>query len=181
MPEGLWKKISPAAWNRATRKPLPHGEDSKALPPDNSNQNHQETMRRHRPSRRIFIVLALTILSACQTGDHASIQPHQYPQNGQAGFRAYRWVTGYCACEVCCGKYADGMTASGRPPIQGRTVAANFAPFGSILTIDGLKNSFVVEDRMNRKYSQRVDIYFQNHDEALRWGKQKRLVTSFRK
>lgn len=135
-------------------------------------------MRWHGKTGRIFIVLALALLNACQTADHASIQNRQHQRTE---FQAYRWVTGYCACQVCCGKYADGVTASGRPPVQGRTVAANFAPFGSILTIEGLENSFVVEDRMNRKYSQRVDIYFQNHDEALRWGKQKRLVTAFRK
>ena len=35
-------------------------------------------------------------------------------------------VTGYCACSKCCGKWSDGITASGRPVTanRGRFVAA---------------------------------------------------------
>lgn len=80
-------------------------------------------------------------------------------------------VTAYCACQVCCGKWADGITASGRPPIEGRTVAANWLPMGAAVKVQGFKVPKVVEDRMARRFSDRLDIYFRRHEDARRFGK----------
>lgn len=78
-------------------------------------------------------------------------------------------LTAYCACSKCCGKWASyGLTASGTKPVQGRTVAMSGVPFGTKLLING--NVYTVEDR-GTPYGH-VDIYFNSHNEALRFGVQ---------
>lgn len=57
-------------------------------------------------------------------------------------------ITAYCGCEKCCGK-TDRITATGTYAIEGVTIAVDPAviPYGS-----------------------EVDIYFERHEDALRFG-----------
>lgn len=77
-------------------------------------------------------------------------------------------ITAYCACAKCCGK-TNGITASGTKVQAGRTIAApkNF-PFGTKLMING--HVYTVEDRGGAIQGNRLDIYFNTHEEALQWG-----------
>ncbi len=76
-------------------------------------------------------------------------------------------LTAYCACSKCCGKWASGYTASGTLATQGRTVAAgNNLPFGTKLLING--NVYTVEDRGVGNGT--IDIFFNSHQEALKFG-----------
>lgn len=58
---------------------------------------------------------------------------------------AYRYVgectiTYYCPCEECCGKWADGLTATGLPAGPGIVaVDKDVIPLGSTVIIDGQK------------------------------------------
>ena len=54
-------------------------------------------------------------------------------------------LTAYCNCAVCCGRWAGGPTASGKMPVQGRTIATGVLPFGTKLNIGG--KIYTVEDR----------------------------------
>jgi len=86
--------------------------------------------------------------------------------------------TAYCACTICCGPNAIGLTASGRAPIEGITVAAaRSIPLGTRISISipGVmtNRTFKVQDRLAKKYDGRVDIYFNNHQTAKQFGKQK--------
>lgn len=84
-------------------------------------------------------------------------------------------VTAYCQCVICCGPNAHGITADGHKPVQGVTVAASRSiPFGTHIVID--KHIYTVQDRLAKRYDNRVDIYFNNHKDALRFGKQKKQV-----
>lgn len=86
-------------------------------------------------------------------------------------------VTAYCACRLCCGKGAKGITASGKPPVQGRTVAASRRiPLGTRIFIEGV-GWRVVEDRLSRRYDGRVDVFFSQHADAVKFGKRKLAVT----
>ena len=51
-------------------------------------------------------------------------------------------------------------------------VAANWLPFGTNIRIPELFGDrvFVVEDRMHRRNSHKLDIWFQSREEALRFG-----------
>ena len=86
-------------------------------------------------------------------------------------------VTAFCNCVSCTGKWAKyKKTASGATPKEGRTAAApRRIPFGTILEIEGVGKR-VVEDRLAKRYDHRIDIFFESHQEALKFGKQKLKV-----
>lgn len=77
-------------------------------------------------------------------------------------------ITAYCSCSKCCGK-SDGITASGAKATAGRTIAAPFTfKFGTKLIING--HEYIVEDRGGAIKGNRIDIYFDSHQEALSFG-----------
>ena len=84
----------------------------------------------------------------------------------------YYTVTAYCPCRKCCGKWANGITASGVYATPDHTIAAPKSfKFGQKLMING--NTYVVEDRGGSIKGRKLDIYFSDHRSALRFGKQK--------
>ena len=88
-------------------------------------------------------------------------------------------ATAYCSCEKCCGAWAenrpDGIvyTASGAVAQEGVTIAADWdvLPPGTVVYIDGLGER-VVQDRGGAIKGNAVDVYFEDHDEALVFGRQ---------
>ena len=89
--------------------------------------------------------------------------------SGEQAFTAYA----YCACEICCGKWAAcGKTASGTTPEQGRTVAVDpsVIPLGAEIWIDGA-GPYIAEDTGSGISGNTVDVFFENHQDALAWGK----------
>ena len=81
-------------------------------------------------------------------------------------------ITAYCPCKKCCGDYADGYTYSGTVATEGRTIAVDpkVIPLGSIVEIDGVE--YVAEDIGGAIKGNRIDLYFNSHQEALNWGVQ---------
>lgn len=84
-----------------------------------------------------------------------------------SGVQIYK-VTAYCPCMKCCGK-TNGITASGTKATAGRTIATDskFA-FGTKLSING--TTYIVEDRGGAIKGNKIDLYFDTHAEALKWG-----------
>ena len=80
-------------------------------------------------------------------------------------------ATAYCPCEKCCGK-SDGITATGVKAKANRTVAAdpNILPYGTEI-LCGM-GEFVVEDCGGAIKGNRVDFFFDTHEEALKFGRQ---------
>lgn len=78
-------------------------------------------------------------------------------------------VTAYCGCVSCCGK-SNCITASGTKCKEGRTIAADTSvlPFGTKVVIDG--HTYTVEDRGGAIDGNRIDVYFDSHQDALNWG-----------
>ena len=84
-------------------------------------------------------------------------------------------VTAYCNCEICCGEYAAGYTASGTLATEGRTVACNSLPMGTEIIIDG--HEYIVEDTGWTPYGEAwIDLYFDSHDAAIAFGVQEKEV-----
>lgn len=104
-------------------------------------------------------------------------------------------VTGYCKCGECCGwkrnwlgrpVYASGprrgtpkavgITASGTVARPG-TVAADprVLPFGTIVYVPGYGYG-VVEDRGGDIQGHKLDLYFNSHRAALKWGRVRKDV-----
>lgn len=90
-------------------------------------------------------------------------------------------ITAYCPCEECCEQWAKNRpkdengnlivyTASGEIARQGVTIAAdtNIFPFGTVLIIDG--HEYVVQDKGGAIKGKRIDIFFDNHEDASNFG-----------
>ena len=80
-------------------------------------------------------------------------------------------VTAYCPCEKCCGKWADGITASGHKikPGDKFCAAPRNIPFGTMLDIPEY-GVVPVLDRGGAIVEGRLDVFFPTHQEALNWG-----------
>lgn len=85
-------------------------------------------------------------------------------------------VTAYCKCEECCGIWSDCPTYSGVEPVQGETVAADLSvlPIGSVVDIDGVGERTVQDT--GYLYGNHLDLYFESHQDALEFGRQKLMV-----
>lgn len=85
-------------------------------------------------------------------------------------------VTAYCPCEKCCGAYANGYTATGAKATQGVTIAADpdVLPMGTEIELDG--HTYTVQDTGGAIAGNRLDLYFDSHEDALRWGVREKIV-----
>ena len=90
-------------------------------------------------------------------------------------------ATGYCSCRLCCGRWAKwGLTASGRRPVEGVTVAAGPQwRFGTCLDIAGI-GPRIVQDRGGAITGWRLDLYYARHGDARSWGRRAVVVTKCR-
>ena len=80
-------------------------------------------------------------------------------------------VTAYCSGSCCCGKYADGYTASGKPATGMIIAAPPEIPFGTQIYIKGWGWG-EVQDRGGSIKGKRLDLLFPTHGLALQWGVQ---------
>ena len=83
-------------------------------------------------------------------------------------------VTAYCACESCCGEYADGITACGHEIGEGDAFAAADGrySFGTEMVVAGYNNGEPIKvlDRGGAIRGDRLDLFFHTHEAALQWG-----------
>ena len=87
---------------------------------------------------------------------------------------AYRYIgectiTAYCPCEQCCGRWADGVTASGLPAGPGIVaVDPKVIPLGSTVIIDGMK--YLAADTGSGVEGLHIDIFLASHEETVAHG-----------
>lgn len=82
-------------------------------------------------------------------------------------------ITAYCPCGECCGRWADGVTASGLPAGPG-IVAVDPAviPLGSTIVING--QQYLAAD--TGVTGQAVDLCMESHASALAFGRSRQSV-----
>ena len=80
-------------------------------------------------------------------------------------------ITAYCACMQCCGK-TDGITATGTQATQGRTIAVypKQIPYETEVMFND--HVYIAEDCGGAITENRIDLYFDSHQDALEWGVQ---------
>lgn len=92
-------------------------------------------------------------------------------------------LTAYCSCAKCCGVYADNRPtdSDGQEIVYGSTgerltagysiaVDPSVIPYGSVVTING--HEYKAMDCGGAIKGNRIDIYFNDHKEALKFGVQ---------
>ncbi len=93
-------------------------------------------------------------------------------------------ITSYCSCRICCGAYSPEVTgrpahtATGTEPKEGRTIAVDpkVIPYGSHVTIEGM-GTYIAEDCGGGINGNHIDMYFENHEDAVRFGRRQLYVT----
>lgn len=108
----------------------------------------------------------------------AEIEPAEEPELISLG--EYK-ITYYCACEACCGSWAKNRpkdaegrpivkTASGAAAEAGKTIAVDpdVIPYGTEVIING--HTYIAQDCGGAIQGNRIDIYCDSHDEALKNG-----------
>lgn len=85
-------------------------------------------------------------------------------------------VTGYCGCDLCCGKKEIKLTKMETVPKPGYTVAADpeVIALGSSIVINGV--TYQGEDVGQAIKGNSIDIFFAAHEEAIEFGRQKMSV-----
>lgn len=86
-------------------------------------------------------------------------------------------LTAYCSCKKCCGKWGanrgeEVVGAIGKVLTAGYSIAVDpkVIPYGSIVVING--KEYEAMDCGGAIKKNRIDIYFNTHDEALEFGVQ---------
>jgi len=86
-------------------------------------------------------------------------------------------VTAYCPCRICCGKFSDSVTASGKNIYANGSifVAADtrLLKFGTMVSIPGYRGGRAVPvlDRGGKIKGHRIDVFYLSHRQAQKWGR----------
>lgn len=126
----------------------------------------------------LFIPSATIIQDQPQTDDQqliALLQSCPTPDVARPEWKTVRMrVTGYCACPRCCGKFSDGRTADLHKIRKGDVFVAadKRVPFGTEMIIPGYNHDRPVEvkDRGRLIKGNRLDVFFNDHKIAKKWG-----------
>ena len=92
-------------------------------------------------------------------------------------------VSAYCSCYICCEEYAFdrpidengneiviGAAQEILTPEYSVAVDTRVIPFGTKLYFNG--NEYLAQDRGGAIKEHRIDLYFNDHQDALEWGMQ---------
>lgn len=92
-------------------------------------------------------------------------------------------LTAFCSCQRCCGQWALNrpvdeagnqivIGASGERLIEGVSIAVDkeVIPYGSTVVING--KEYIAHDCGGAIKENRIDVYFENHQEAVEFGVQ---------
>ena len=131
-------------------------------------------------SMPLFVVFLLQwclgyYMGASHYKNHHKFSPLRSAVNTSKTAGQYK-VTAYCPGPCCCGKFADGITASGLQAVGKIVAAPKSIPFGTVLDIPGYGVN-TVEDRGGAIKGNKLDVLFPTHQEALNWGVQELTVT----
>ena len=83
-----------------------------------------------------------------------------------------RWVTATAYSSTPDQTDSTPFTTAWQTPVRDGIIAANFLPKGSMVRIPDLYGDkiFIVEDRMNPRYQNRIDIWMKTREEAIAFG-----------
>ena len=111
-----------------------------------------------------------SLLAQEKAGEDEAESGHEHTEDGSLVSLGVFKLTAYCPCVKCCGPGASGFTATGTRAKANHTISVDprFIPFGSTVIING--NRYVAEDRGGGVKKYHIDIFFDSHAQALRFG-----------
>jgi 3D (Asp-Asp-Asp) domain-containing protein len=142
---------------------------------------------------RCLLLLVTAVVSGC------CFLPHRVEERGE---EVSMVVTAYCACGKCCAwkrsiwscwlvpvhssgpfkgeRKKVGITADGTRAKKG-VIAADISkyPYGTSMYVPGYGWG-VVHDRGREIKGNHIDVFFESHDDAMKWGTQTLTVTVIR-
>ena len=129
---------------------------------------HQEGLRQAEQARELAVQELGTLrLRWSEEQEDRAAQVAAY--ENVAGYRYIGecTVTYYCPCEKCCGKWADGLTATGLPAGPGIVaVDKSVIPLGSTVVIDG-QRYLAADTGVTGKH---VDVCLAEHEDTVEAG-----------
>ena len=147
--------------------------------------NFSEFMKKHRYKIITYIICIVIFFFGCLVGSLTDTKAeaadaHEQPKavalvstakSNEKNLGEFK-ITAYCPCSKCCGKYSDGITATGTTATPGRTIAVDpdVIPYGTEVIIDG--NTFIAEDCGGAVKGKHIDVFCASHELALEWGVQ---------
>ena len=91
-------------------------------------------------------------------------------------------ITAYCSCEICCNEYAlnrpkdengneivKGSIGQVLTPEYSIAVDPTVIPYGTEVMFGG--NTYLAQDRGGKIKGNHIDLYFNDHQTASKWGK----------
>ena len=126
------------------KEDVAQGEDTKKEPPKNEEDDKKEPPKEEEDIKT----------------------PEAGSENGLVSLGVFK-LTGYCPCEICSGKWANGPTSTGTMPKADHTISVDpkILPFGSVVIING--KEYVAEDSGGGVKNYHIDIFYNTHAEAL--------------
>ena len=149
--------------------------------------------------RRILLLIMLAALVGWVVylgGDHTAAEAKSKPEiktvishkaTPSRGEESVRYIgvftitaytNGYESTQKKPGQRGYGITASGTRAKEGRTISADWTllPPGTVVRIEGLDGTYVVEDKGQAIEGYRMDLFIRDLHQAKAWGVQKRKV-----
>lgn len=146
-----------------------YGYDSESESYDDSNEQYGDTEYSEDTDNGWSDGYDESVPELVDSGDASEEAGSDYYGDEEMTFLGTWASTGYCACELCCGQWSSGYTASGTWATEGITCACGMFDFGTVLYIEGFGYR-VVEDRGVE--GEFVDIFYSSHDAASAHGLQ---------
>lgn len=85
-------------------------------------------------------------------------------------------ITAYCPCKICCEGYADGKTVTGKNAYsRGIAVDPKVISLGTTIEVPGY-GKYEADDIGGAIKGNKIDVRFEKHEEAVRWGVKKLKV-----
>lgn len=113
--------------------------------------------------------LGRTVSAAALEAQARREQAEAYEAIGAYQYIGECAITAYCPCAECCGRWADGLTASGLPAGAGIVaVDPDVIPLGSTVVIDGQK--YLAADTGSGVTGNHIDICLASHEETVAHG-----------
>lgn len=119
----------------------------------------------------------ITLIEPAPVVELTTEEPEPEPQPELISLGEFK-LTAYCSCEKCCGKWAqnrpDGIVygASGKELVPGYSIAVDptVIPYGTTVIIN--EHEYEAMDCGGAIKDNRIDVYFDNHTDALEFGVQ---------